>query len=698
MIHVKFLSQALTGLPVRMTVTQGKVSRNLSIDAFGKRAADNATPPPPDSGTEIVLPPPPPPVASAAKLIIGARRGQQQIAPEGIAFFAEISGFDAQRPAGSTVYDPALHDIAYTWSFGDPGNYAAPENMLAPWRDANKGYGPFPSHVFTKPGTYTVTCTAVERSSGKSASASTTVTVQDPQTVFTPATTVVCAAGGNFDGAPAHDAANRTTTFAAAISRLKALKLAGQPARLLFRGGDVFDMTAQTYAGNQFHNLYVSSFGSGRATIRARAGGAVFQVWDSLPVSGGSISRLAFVGPWDSTTETRDPALASGNTFGVDVSGGFCTVHDCTGSGLWTAFTTGSVPGLTAIFSDCRATNWEDYGLYVVAEKSVEPNGVLTSYVGVLGCRLDQDRNALQGANGKSTTDRGNRHGAMRCHAPGYLYVDALDGFARNGWTAVGGVPGDQNVIRDHRNEPRSRGFFSRIMGEGGWQAYSNGSATGEGHEPCNTVIDKAYFLGSARSVGSLGITASAFTGRNILVHRPNVGTGADTPNGAIALGDSQVVNFLPTAKPEPVRLYNVTIVNELDNTQQARNKSGNTSWTPITVNQDRYDTGMTQVANIVVHRPAFAGGETADMPLDATRLGLVPRYLGYRWKNHAASSLGDNLVMDTSFATPANPWSLWRPQAGSKAIGSAAGLVAHDDLLGNVRPAKASRGAVEPA
>jgi hypothetical protein len=77
-----------------------------------------------------------------------------------------------------------------------------------------------------------------------------------------------------------------------------------------------------------------------------------------------------------------------------------------------------------------------------------------------------------------------------------------------------------------------------------------------------------------------------------------------------------------------------------------------------------------------------------------------VPRYLGYAWKAHPANNKGQSqmLLMDTSFATPGKPWSLWRPAPGSAAIGTAAGLVAHDALLGRARPVKASRGAVEPA
>jgi hypothetical protein len=129
-------------------------------------------------------------------------------------------------------------------------------------------------------------------------------------------------------------------------------------------------------------------------------------------------------------------------------------------------------------------------------------------YVAFLGMRLAQHAQALQGGNGKSTTSLGNRHGAMRFHGSKYLYVDAADLFPRHGWTVVAGVPVDQNPIRDHRSDPRMQAFFSRIMAEGGWQRYSNGPATPDGgadgdgkgfYEPCNTVLDKFYFLGSAR-------------------------------------------------------------------------------------------------------------------------------------------------------------------------------------------------------
>lgn len=645
----------------------------------------------------------------SATMTISARRGQQQIAPEGIAFFAEVSGFDSVKPAEGQVYDPTLHDISYTWTFGDLGEYAVPQTMLPEWRNKNVGYGPFPCHCYTKPGVYVVTCIAVEKSSGKTATASMIVGVQDPEAIFTAATTIVCAQNGNFSGAPAHDVANRTTTFDAALARLRALKANGQPCRVLFRAGDVFSMTVNTHLSSAYRNIYISSFGSGRATVKATMHGDIFGLYASMGTSGASISRIAMTGPWDSTTETVDPAFTSSQRpVGANIYGGFATVHDCTGTGLDVNFKVGSDPGVTAIFSECQATNWEDYGSYVSGDTG-------SGYAGLIGCRLAQDPNALQGGNYKTDSNLGNRHGSIRLHACHYIYIDALDGFSRNGWTVIGtdpntAVPADQNVIRDHRNHPNSFAFFSRIMGEGGWQLYSSGSAStsaqekaaGRGrHLPCNAVIDKAYFLGSARTINFIELFNSAFTGRNMILHRPNVGTGKDGFGKSILMGDPNPDNSSASNRTEPLRFYNITVINELDDVQQARSDSGLTGWSPYIINQAAYEPGAVQIENLVVHRPNFTGGFVADAPLDNTRLGFTPRYLGYRWKEHwdagGAQKTVNKLTMDTSFATPPNPWSLWRPLAGSPAIGSAAGLVAYDDLLGNIRPPQASRGAIEP-
>lgn len=644
-----------------------------------------------------------------ATATISVRRGQQDLAPEGMVFFAEVAGFDAQKPTDGSVYDPTMHDIYYSWSFGDPGEYTTPLNMIPQWRDKNVAYGPFPAHVFTKAGEYRVILTVYEPSSRKSASAFVDIVVRDPNVVVPAATTVVCSSSSNWTGMPAHDVANRTTTFADAIARLQALKANGAMTRLVFRSGDEFDCTASPFVGSAYRNLHVSAHGAGKAIIHNRTSSAVFRCYSSLPTKGASISGLRFVGGWDSTTETADPAYPGAEVVrGVACESGHVTVHDCEGTGLWQTIFVGGTQDITAIISETGATNWEDYGAYISGVGRQVPDEVFYSYAAFLGCRFAQDVNALQGANGKLMSDRGNRHGPMRIESVGYIYVDCFDAFSRNGWSAPAyGVPADQGCIRDQRNDPRTRGFFSRIMGEG--SLYNNGpntpSATFQ-YEPCNTVLDKVYSLASARASSNVGMISSALTARNMILHRTNVGTGSTAFTTSLVIGSSGGTPDKISAENwlEPIRAYNITIINECDEVQQSRNGANSSAYEPIKLG---FGVNDIQVSNVVVHRPNFPGGFVGDGPINMTRLGLTARYLGYRWKNHENSQLGDKLTMDTSFGqNPASPFSLFRPlkagQAGaattSLAIGSATGLVAYDDLLGNVRPAAASRGAIEPA
>jgi hypothetical protein len=139
-----------------------------------------------------------------------------------------------------------------------------------------------------------------------------------------------------------------------------------------------------------------------------------------------------------------------------------------------------------------------------------------------------------------------------------------------------------------------------------------------------------------------------------------------------------------------PVKIHNLSFINE----QTPANNSS--AWVTVLVGTEYWNEGQVQIGNNVVHRPNYPGGFTGDAPLDTTRLGIEPRNLGYKW--YAYGSIPAKIPMDTSYATPANPLSLWRPLPGSPAIASATGaLVAYDDFLGNVRPASASRGATEP-
>jgi hypothetical protein len=618
-------------------------------------------------------------------LTIEVQRNSQQVAPEGIRFVAGVSGFDATPPVAG-VYDPTMHDIFYVWTFSDAGNYAAPQNMLAEWRNRDRAYGPFPSHVFTRPGLYTVTCTAYERASGKAASASVEITVKDPAVEYAGARTVCLAPDGNFAGAPAGHVP--CTTWADAVTAYRALS---QPGRLLVKGGSEVTV-GSTVVGSAYRTFHLGSFGTGRAILRASGSTTMFSIYAADVASDAVvIENVEIRGGWDSTTETGD--MPNGLRI---LGGGHVTVSGVHCDGCSVGIGTAAVGAdMTLIVNECSATNWNGYGIYL--------SGGTGAHYAILGTRAAQHVQALQGGNGKRSSDPGNEHGPLRVQECASLYIDCFDAFSRNTWGTQGAHPPDQSCIRDHRNAVTSRGYFCRMVLEGGLQVFGNGSAspdrTGDGgfHQPCNTVMEMSYLLGTARSTGILGLTSPAFTGRNLVLYRPNVPTGAQKVGAAISIGviESQHPDFAAAAVNEPVNLYNVTVVNDLDDI----NDEGVTAWQPW---ENRGPVVPVAVDNLVVHVPNNTKyGTEADGPLDTTAPGtIVPRYLGYRYRSHVSSPYPDQLEMLTQYATPTspNPVALFRPRPGSPAIGAAdAGRIAWSDLFGQPRGANPSRGATEP-
>lgn len=641
-------------------------------------------------------------------LTISMRRAQTlRVAPEGIAFFANVSGFDAQppahlpgvMPAAGDVYDETMHDITYVWDFGDTGTWLAYERMLPQWNDRSVGYGPFPSHVFANPGTYTVLCGAYERSSGKQAFASIDVTVADPNVFFQDAYTICIAPDGNFTGAPTTVSANRVTTLVAAESRFNAIRGDGQPVRVLLKSGQVHTATKDTGWG-WTGGTYISTWGGTARAIVERTNNtngndASFILYgDQSGLNPGCIiANIDYRCGWNAADPVSSTTYKP--TRFLRFAAGHCTAYNCNAMGVGSGYGTSFTANATGIFANCSVTGWRGIGWWLPGqfEQMASPSEPLTTYVGIVGCAAVQDVQATQ----NSTDDNGNpgigqnQLGPLRAGGVGYMHIDGFETFTRQGWSLrANGTIADQG-IRDGRADPRSRGFVSRLYAEGGWQVYSIEKANYPTHQPCNTVLDKFYVLASANTAGGISVRSSCVTVRNGVIHAPNVKN--DTSDRyAWGLGIGYIVDQQSAEnRLYPVKIYNVTIINE----QNAANNSG--AWVPFDVNVAYWNEGQVQTGNIVTHRPNIAGGFTGDMPLDTTRLGIEPRYLGFKW--YAFNAIPAKIPMDTSYATPANPLSLWRPTTGSPAIASATGdLVAYDDFLGNVRPASASRGAVEPA
>ena len=638
-------------------------------------------------------------------MTISMRRGDLQTAPEGIAFFANVSGFDAQPPAhlpgawpaSGDAYDETMHDITYVWNFGDP---TAPTNayqrMLPTWQDNNIGYGPFPCHVFANPGTYTITCAAYERSSGKQAFASYEVTVADPNVTFPEAYTICIAPDGDFTGAPTTVPANRVTTLVDAENRYGAIRWDGQPIRILLKSGQVHQATKDIGWAGAGKAVHINTWGGTALAIVERLTGprqGTFIFFNNGSSFGSTIANIEYRGGWNAADPISSTTYTPASAFGF--SSGHNTAYNCHAKGVNSGFSSGFYSNDVSIFANCSVDGWKNVGWWGEGfSNQLNQSTVVNNYVGIVGCRATQDINAT--ING--VDDNGNvgvvqnALGPMRNGSIGYLHIDGFETYSRTGWSERSDGTLAEQGIRDGRNDPRSKGLISRLYGEGGWGVYSTDNGAYNVYHPCNTVLDKFYFLSSANATGSMALRMSCTTVRNGILHEPNVKNdiGANPYNHGINLG---FLGNMQTAENRlyPINIYNVSFINEQN---QANNPA---AWVPILTTDGDWNEGQIQAVNNVVHRPNFPGGFTGDAPLDTTRLGIDARNLGWKWYAHG--SIPAKLPMDTSYATPANPLSYWRPTTGSPAIASATGaLVAYDDMLGNVRPASASRGAVEPA
>jgi PKD repeat protein len=136
--------------------------------------------------------------------------------------------FDATATTADGVSRP-FHDLYYKWDFGDPSSGAWATDSLS----RNSATGAVSSHLFTAPGSYTVTLT-VRDASGATATRQASITVQDPDAVFSGTNTISFSHGTDFAGAPAGSMTVTTSSFATAMG------YAASGKRLLLRRGETW--------------------------------------------------------------------------------------------------------------------------------------------------------------------------------------------------------------------------------------------------------------------------------------------------------------------------------------------------------------------------------------------------------------------------------------------------------------------------
>jgi hypothetical protein len=143
------------------------------------------------------------------------------VAPLGV--FFDTAGTTA------TSTDQAFLDLAYCWDFDDPDSGSFPTTGLP----RNQAKGGVASHVFERPGTYSVTVSARDRM-GRVSSRAIDITVQDPNEVYAGAATVCFSSSGDFEGCPEGAAQQTISDFGEVEAHVETGR------RLLLRRGDTF--------------------------------------------------------------------------------------------------------------------------------------------------------------------------------------------------------------------------------------------------------------------------------------------------------------------------------------------------------------------------------------------------------------------------------------------------------------------------
>lgn len=139
--------------------------------------------------------------------ILLSGRSSEMVAPEGVTFTPDFdligAAFGLSAPAG--VYDPRMHDLRYSWTFGDPGVFLAPVNLRLEHADRNTATGFEAAHVYRTPGVYTVRLDVTGTVGGAPVEAYSerTVTIGDPGSIFAGARTYFVSPSSNWSQAPA---------------------------------------------------------------------------------------------------------------------------------------------------------------------------------------------------------------------------------------------------------------------------------------------------------------------------------------------------------------------------------------------------------------------------------------------------------------------------------------------------------------
>lgn len=222
-----------------------------------------------------------------------------------LAVFFDTASSTSASTTDIAVTSRPFHDLDYSWSFGDSG--AGNWTYGTASTSKNAAYGPEAAHVFepasgdydpvTHTKTYSVTMTVKDGTN--TAATTTTITVTDPNTVFSGTNTICFSTSGTFTSCPSGATQIATTTFDSAVRIYK-----GTNKRLLFRRGETYT-TATTQSITVTGPGIIGAYGSGdppKITATANVQILVMSSNRSPGISDWRIMDLEFDGQNGNTT------------------------------------------------------------------------------------------------------------------------------------------------------------------------------------------------------------------------------------------------------------------------------------------------------------------------------------------------------------------------------------------------------------
>lgn len=617
----------------------------------------------------------------------------------GVKFEANPTGFAFKDfGSGTYMYDPAFHEIGYEWDFGDnraPWKYV---RLPTEFNNPSKGYGKMCGHVYTTPGTYTVTCTARQIVSLdplviiEATATSDPIVVADVDDIFDETNTIYCDFTNDppdFTGVPA---GFTTTNDIGKVTRsTRILAQTVGKVRLRFKAGDnrnIFREVLEAERGFSTADVIrVDSWGGGKAILQSLVVGGSPGVSDTSLI----LTDVHVKGYYDPTLHTFVPNTEESREAGrIGVAGaGYKILHDIEASNgpmVCQTFSSGYselgiLKPMNLFVDDCHFYDRFDYGFlmndapgdfysftgyaYVPAPDQMQ--------ISITALTTGQDpvtKEPLDPQDDPEFPIWKTHSVAIRTWHAGKYYIDGLDGYSRCGWS--GGnpfpdgsevAPGIQPVLRlagDYTKigdpvvsetiDDPGTAYVTRCVLEGAFAMSMRTIRELQGFAINNTVFDGNLCIGMEQTDSFIASYGSALTVRNnVFIKPPTDQFGLR--NILSAFPDMQGQEKDPPAPPTPtppeqlkqvpVQIYSNTIA-ALHDPNGVGKSGGNFVMGDFTNLQD--------TLNGPEHDHQIVFGNTVYGPLhDTTQEGLVenytpdtsvlfpPRYIGRRVPTNTA-------------------------------------------------------------